>query len=122
MPRQLALRNPTDSEAASCFGLNEVIDRDDVCDLIVVGAGPSGLAAAVYGGASGLGGNIAEAILASGVNQPGGWKSAADFNRQANYDGKVLRERRRSNAGGWIYFFVISRSPVRSRRVAPETC
>jgi thioredoxin reductase (NADPH) len=65
--RKLALRNPIDSEATACFGLNEVIDRDDVCDLIVVGAGPSGLAAAVYGSASGLGGNIAEAILASGV-------------------------------------------------------
>src|ERR1700680_1198745 len=45
---QLVLRNPSNSEAAACFGLNAGIDEDGVYDLIVVGAGPSGLAAAVY--------------------------------------------------------------------------
>ena len=46
---ELVLRNPTNAEAAACFGLNQGIDEAEVYDLIVVGAGPSGLAAAVYG-------------------------------------------------------------------------
>jgi hypothetical protein len=50
----------------------------------------------------------------------GGWKSAADFNRQAKYDGKVLRERRRSNADGWIYFFEVSCSPSAVQSVPPS--
>jgi len=44
-----ALRNPSNAEAAACFGLNDEIDQGEVCDLIVVGGGPSGLAAAVIG-------------------------------------------------------------------------
>src|SRR5579864_3996424 len=39
-----ALRNPSDSEAAACLGLNAEIAKEDVYDVIVVGAGPSGLA------------------------------------------------------------------------------
>ena len=50
----LVLRNPTNAEAAACFGLNAGIDEGAVYDLIVVGAGPSGLAAAVYGASEGL--------------------------------------------------------------------
>src|SRR6202047_951254 len=44
----VALRNPSNSEAAACLGLNAGIDQADVSDVVVVGAGPSGLAAAVY--------------------------------------------------------------------------
>jgi thioredoxin reductase (NADPH) len=51
---QLVLRNPSNSEAAECFGFNAGIDENDVYDLIVVGAGPSELAAAVYGASQGL--------------------------------------------------------------------
>jgi thioredoxin reductase (NADPH) len=51
---ELVLRNPTNAEAAECFGLNEGIDEGGIYDLIVVGAGPSGLAAAVYGASEGL--------------------------------------------------------------------
>jgi thioredoxin reductase (NADPH) len=50
----LVLRNPSNAEAAATFGLNTGIDEGDVYDLIVVGAGPSGLAAAVYGASEGL--------------------------------------------------------------------
>jgi thioredoxin reductase (NADPH) len=51
---QSVLRNPTNREIADCLGFNEAIDRTHVRDLIVVGAGPSGLAAAVYGASEGL--------------------------------------------------------------------
>ncbi len=51
---QSVLRNPTNREIADCLGFNEAIDRTHVRDLVVVGAGPSGLAAAVYGASEGL--------------------------------------------------------------------
>jgi thioredoxin reductase (NADPH) len=51
---QSVLRNPTNREIADCLGFNEAIDRTHLRDLIVVGAGPSGLAAAVYGASEGL--------------------------------------------------------------------
>lgn len=68
---ELVLRNPSNSEAAECFGLNAGIDKDVVYDLIVVGAGPSGLAAAVYGASEGLN------VLVLEGNAPGGQAGAS---------------------------------------------
>lgn len=48
------LRNPTAQEVADCLGFNASINQSQVRDLIIVGAGPSGLAAAVYGASEGL--------------------------------------------------------------------
>jgi len=48
------LRNPSMPELADCLGLNSAIDESQVRDLIIVGAGPSGLAAAVYAASEGL--------------------------------------------------------------------
>jgi thioredoxin reductase (NADPH) len=48
------LRNPSIPELADCLGLNSGIDESQVRDLIIVGAGPSGLAAAVYAASEGL--------------------------------------------------------------------
>jgi thioredoxin reductase (NADPH) len=48
------LRNPSIQELAECLGLNSAIDETQVRDLIIVGAGPSGLAAAVYAASEGL--------------------------------------------------------------------
>jgi thioredoxin reductase (NADPH) len=48
------LRNPTTGELADCLGLNVSVDHSLVRDLVIVGAGPAGLAAAVYGASEGL--------------------------------------------------------------------
>src|ERR1700723_2462235 len=48
------LRNPSNQELADCLGFNTTIDESQVRDLIIVGAGPAGLAAAVYAGSEGL--------------------------------------------------------------------
>jgi thioredoxin reductase (NADPH) len=48
------LRNPSPQEIAECLGFNSNIDDSQVRDLIVVGAGPAGLAAAVYAASEGL--------------------------------------------------------------------
>jgi thioredoxin reductase (NADPH) len=76
---QLVLRNPSNAEAADCFGLNAGIDEGEIYDLIVVGAGPSGLAAAVYGASEGLN------VLVLESNAPGG--QAGSSSRIENYLG-----------------------------------
>jgi thioredoxin reductase (NADPH) len=76
---ELVLRNPSNAEAAACFGLNVGIDDQGVYDLIVVGAGPSGLAAAVYGASEGL------KVLVIEGNAPGG--QAGSSSRIENYLG-----------------------------------
>jgi thioredoxin reductase (NADPH) len=53
-PNGELLRNPTDDELARCLGLVKPIDPDKVYDVVVVGAGPAGLAASVYAASEGL--------------------------------------------------------------------
>jgi thioredoxin reductase (NADPH) len=48
------LRNPTESELARCIGLLGPIDPNRLYDVVIVGAGPAGLAGAVYAGSEGL--------------------------------------------------------------------
>ncbi len=50
----VVLRNPTNQQIADCLGFNDAIDQTTIRDLVIVGAGPSGLAAAVYGASEGL--------------------------------------------------------------------
>src|SRR5258708_31176198 len=50
----VVLRNPTNQQVADCLGFNESIDQTQLRDLVIIGAGPSGLAAAVYGASEGL--------------------------------------------------------------------
>jgi thioredoxin reductase (NADPH) len=51
---ETALRNPTNRQIAECLGMNEPFDSGKLRDLVIVGAGPAGLAAAVYGASEGL--------------------------------------------------------------------
>jgi thioredoxin reductase (NADPH) len=48
------LRNPSDVELARCIGLVKPIDPGEIYDVVIVGAGPAGLAASVYAGSEGL--------------------------------------------------------------------
>jgi thioredoxin reductase (NADPH) len=76
---QLVLKNPTNAEVADCFGLNATLDPEAVRDLVVVGAGPGGLAAAVYGASEGLD------VLVIEANAPGG--QAGTSSKIENYLG-----------------------------------
>ena len=49
------LRNPANAELAEAIGLPVPAATDGGCDLLVVGSGPAGLSAAVYGASEGLG-------------------------------------------------------------------
>jgi thioredoxin reductase (NADPH) len=48
------LKNPTNPELARAIGLRVDVPRERTYDLVVVGAGPAGLGAAVYGASEGL--------------------------------------------------------------------
>src|SRR5512133_3398189 len=76
---QLVLRNPSNQQIADCLGFNESIDQTHVRDLVVIGAGPSGLAAAVYGTSEGLD------VLVLETSSPGG--QAGSSSRIENYLG-----------------------------------
>ena len=73
------LRNPSNQQIADCLGLNAPIDHEQVRDTIVVGAGPAGLAAAVYGASEGLD------VLVLESTAPGG--QAGSSSRIENYLG-----------------------------------
>jgi thioredoxin reductase (NADPH) len=73
------LRNPTNTELAEGLGIAEEVDESMIYDLAVVGAGPAGLAAAVYGSSEGL-----RTLVIEG-NAPGG--QAGTSSRIENYLG-----------------------------------
>ncbi len=56
------LRNPSSRQLLDALGLSVSVDHDpaDVCDLLVVGGGPAGLAASVYGASEGMSTTLAE--------------------------------------------------------------
>jgi thioredoxin reductase (NADPH) len=65
-PDHTVLRNPSNAELADALGLTEAIDPNFVYDLVVVGGGPAGLAAAVYGASEGLSTVVIEAMAPGG--------------------------------------------------------
>jgi len=73
------LLNPSNGEAAACLGLNSEVEKDGIFDVIVVGAGPSGLAAAVYAASEGL------SVVVLEESAPGG--QAGSSSRIENYLG-----------------------------------
>ncbi|MBB4003097.1 FAD-dependent oxidoreductase [Aurantimonas endophytica] len=78
-PDKTVLRNPSKTELADQLGLSEPLDPAHVYDVAVVGAGPAGLAAAVYGASEGL-----ETVVLEGV-APGG--QAGTSSKIENYLG-----------------------------------
>ena len=73
------LRSPSIQELAGCLGLNANIDDTQVRDVIVAGAGPAGLAAAVYAASEGLN------VLVIETTAPGG--QAGSSSKIENYLG-----------------------------------
>ena len=53
-PNGTVLKRPTDAEAGMCLGITPELDPASVHDVVVVGAGPAGLATAVYAASEGL--------------------------------------------------------------------
>ena len=75
----VVLKNPSNEEVAACLGMNQQIDDDRIRDVIVVGAGPAGLAAGVYAASEGLD------VLVLETGTPGG--QAGSSSKIENYLG-----------------------------------
>ncbi|MFL6436269.1 MAG: FAD-dependent oxidoreductase [Terriglobales bacterium] len=106
------LRNPTNQQVADCLGLNAEIDESHIRDVLVIGAGPSGLAAAVYGASEGLD------VLVIETNAPGG--QAGSSSKIENYlgfptgiSGQELATRAYNQAQKFGAEMVIARSAVK---------
>jgi thioredoxin reductase (NADPH) len=106
---KLLLRKPTNFEVAEQCGFTNAIDQDKVHDLVVVGAGPAGLTAAVYAASEGLD------VLVLESHAPGG--QAGTSSRIENYlgfpegiSGQLLAARAFTQANKFGAKFAIARS------------
>jgi thioredoxin reductase (NADPH) len=106
------MRSPSIQQLANCLGLNASIDNKHARDLIVVGAGPAGLAAAVYAASEGLD------VLVIETQAPGG--QAGSSSRIENYlgfptgvSGQELATRATTQAQKFGATMMIARSVVR---------
>jgi thioredoxin reductase (NADPH) len=106
------LKNPSNEEVADCFGLSSTHDSGALHDLIVVGAGPGGLAAAVYAASEGLD------VLVLETDSPGG--QAGTSSKIENYlgfptgiSGQALAARAFTQAQKFGAEIAIARTAVR---------
>ena len=76
---EVVLKNPSNQEIADCLGFNKGIDYTHRRDVVIVGAGPAGLASAVYAASEGLD------VLVIEANSPGG--QAGTSSKIENYLG-----------------------------------
>ncbi|HKU41677.1 MAG TPA: FAD-dependent oxidoreductase, partial [Polyangiales bacterium] len=76
---ELLLRNPSNVQVAEALGLNKPLDSARIRDVVIVGAGPGGLAAAVYAASEGLD------VLVLETTAPGG--QAGSSSKIENYLG-----------------------------------
>jgi thioredoxin reductase (NADPH) len=106
------LRNPSNQQVADCLGLNPKLDETQVLDVVIVGAGPAGLAAAVYAASEGLN------VLMIETTAPGG--QAGSSSKIENYlgfptgiSGQNLAGRAYAQAQKFGAKLIIARSAVR---------
>ena len=110
-PGKQVWRNPSNSLLADGLGLTEHLNSEKVFDVVVVGAGPAGLASAVYAASEGLGTIVVEALA------PGG--QAGTSSRIENYlgfptgiSGWELAARAQTQAQKFGAHMVVSRPAV----------
>ncbi len=105
------LKNPTNVEVADCLGFNAGMDTAAVQDVVIVGAGPAGLAAAVYAASEGLNALVVESMA------PGG--QAGSSSKIENYlgfptgiSGQALAARALNQAEKFGARFAVARTAV----------
>ena len=110
-PGERILRNPSNQQVADCLGFNDLIDQEALRDMIVVGAGPAGLAAAVVGASEGLDVLVIEAKYPGG--QAGGSSKIENYlGFPVGISGQELAGRALSQAEKFGAQFLVARSAV----------
>ena len=110
-PDGTVLKRPTDAEAGACLGITPELDPQNFYDVAVVGAGPAGLATAVYAASEGLsvlvldqraiGGQAgASARIENYLGFPTGISGQALAGRAFNPGAEIRRRDRHSARGG----------------------
>jgi thioredoxin reductase (NADPH) len=106
------LKNPTEAEVADCLGFNPRLDPGLIHDVVVCGAGPGGLASAVYAASEGL------EVVVLEASSPGG--QAASSSKIENYlgfptgvSGQALAGRALSQAEKFGAKLTVARGAVR---------
>jgi thioredoxin reductase (NADPH) len=109
---QFVLRNPSIQELAQCLGFNPKLENDHVHDVVILGAGPAGLAAAVYAASEGL------EVLVIETRAPGG--QAGCSSKIENYlgfptgvSGQELASRALTQAQKFGAAMMVARTAVR---------
>lgn len=112
------LRNPSNAEIAECLGFNQAITEEAKQDLVIVGAGPAGLAAAVYAASEGLN------VLVLEMTAPGG--QAGSSSKIENYlgfptgiSGHSLAQRALAQAEKFGAKIAVTQGAVRLHRDQP---
>ncbi|MEU0971067.1 FAD-dependent oxidoreductase [Streptomyces sp. NPDC005917] len=110
------LRNPDNAELARLIGLPPLPAQQDRGDLLIVGAGPAGLAAAVNAASEGLGTTVVEALATGGQ---AGTTSRIDncFGFPSGISGAELTERGVLQAGK---FGALISVPAEATRIEPR--
>jgi thioredoxin reductase (NADPH) len=108
----IVMRNPGNHEIAANLGFNEIIDATSVRDVVIVGAGPAGLAAAVYAASEGL------SVLMIETQAPGGQSGSSS--KIENYlgfptgiSGRALSARAYAQAQKFGAKIVVAESAIR---------
>ena len=111
---EIVLKNPSNEQLAECLAMNPQIDETAVRDVLVIGAGPAGLAAAVYAASEGLD------VLVLETTAPGG--QAGSSSKIENYlgfptgiTGRALAGRALAQAQKFGADVAIANSAVRLR-------
>jgi thioredoxin reductase (NADPH) len=106
------LRNPSIQQLADCLGLNANVDQTAIRDVIIVGGGPSGLAAAVYAASEGL-----DALLLETLNLGGQAGSSSKIENYLGFptgiSGQELTGRALTQAIKFGADIMVARSAVR---------
>jgi thioredoxin reductase (NADPH) len=118
-PNGEVLRNPSELSLAQCLGMVRSIDESRVYDVAIIGAGPAGLAAAVYAGSEGLTAIVLECRSFGG--QAGASSRIENYlGFPAGISGQALMSRAYNQAQKFGVEMTILTEAVRLQRLAPD--
>jgi thioredoxin reductase (NADPH) len=118
-PNGEVVRNPSERSLAECLGMVRSIDAARIYDVAIIGAGPAGLAAAVYAGSEGLTAIVLECRSFGG--QAGASSRIENYlGFPAGISGQALMTRAYNQAQKFGVEMTVLTEAVRLQRLAPD--